>query len=263
MPGQGTKQLPPSSIAVNRTRRINAGKNPKRDGAAYAERWIRPAEEYCCDSADGSERRQVYIDKNDGNLKKCPYSGLCVDECMAARVEDALDAESVGSPDVRLHKYLQEEYESEAPVTPAGPIPFPAVPSTPEATQPQTPGAPGGTFDHSPVPPSFSPTQVEFPSEDKQDKEDLRWIQREREFQEQKQDIETLKRAIDNLVHQTTREIDALKREKDELQCEVFKNRVELRALKKQRRMSYVPPSNMDREIEQSGIEDIVDLTLE
>lgn len=212
----------PTSLAANRPKRSTAGKNPNRDGAWYAEGIIRPAEP-----------------------------------------EDILDAESVGSPDVRLQEYLQEKFDIEnPPYTPVTSIPFPPVPSTPEATQPQIPGAPGGTFDHSPVPPGFSPTQVEFPPEDKQDQEDLRWIQRERDFQEQKQDIETLKRAIDQLVHQTTREIDALKREKDELQCEVFKNRVELRAIKKQRRLAYVPPSNMDREIEQSGA-DIVDLTLE
>ena len=95
MPG---KQLP-TSLAANRPKRSNAGKNPNRDGAWYAEGIIRPAEP-----------------------------------------EDILDAESVGSPDVRLQEYLQEKYDP--PYTPATSIPFPPVPSTPEATQPQTPGAP-------------------------------------------------------------------------------------------------------------------------
>ena len=110
MPGQGSKQLPSSSIAVNRARRANAGKNKK-----YNEE---------------------------------------VDECMAAREEDteSLDTESLSDD---LKQKLGIRYAE--------------CPSTPEATQPQCPGAPGNTFDHSPIPPDFSPTEVEFPDEDKDD----------------------------------------------------------------------------------------------
>jgi len=260
MPG---KQLP-TSLAANRQKRANAGKNPKRDGAWYAEGIIRPPQpepEFCCDSADGSERRQVWIDKNDGHTKKCPYSGLSVDECMATREQE----ESLSDD---LKQKLGVRYAE--------------CPSTPEATQPQCPGAPGNTFDHSPIPPDFSPTEVEFPDEDNDDvarlvssektpekpreekeevyvfpsdteseSEDLpaAWDKRDRELKEQRNDIETLKRAIDNIVEQTAREVDALKKENDELRDGI--NRA-LRALKKQRRK------------EQHNItEDIIDLTLE
>jgi hypothetical protein len=263
MPGQGSKQLP-NSLAANRTKRANAGKNPKRDGAIYAEGIIRPPQpepEFCCDSADGSERRQVWIDKNDGHTKKCPYSGMSVDECMATRAQEQEEA----SLSDNLKQKLGVRYAE--------------CPSTPEATQPQCPGAPGGTFDHSPIPPDFSPTEVKFPDEDKDDvarlvssektpekpreeeeevyvfpsdteSEDPRFIQRERELKEQRKDIETLKRAIDNIVEQTAREVDALKKENDELRDGI--NRA-LRALKKQRRMAYTSKLT----------EDIVDLTLE
>jgi beta-phosphoglucomutase-like phosphatase (HAD superfamily) len=87
-----------------------------------------------------------------------------------------------------------------------------------------------------------------FPSDT--ESEDPRFIQRERELKEQRKDIETLKRAIDNIVEQTAREVDALKKENDELRDGI--NRA-LRALKKQRRMAYSSKLT----------EDIVDLTLE
>ena len=157
MPGQGSKQLPQSSIAVNRARRANAGKNKK-----YEE------PEYCCDSADGSERREVYIDKNDGNIKKCPYSSLPVEDCVAVKRhynEEEEDTESSLSEeeDTESQNSLSDNLKLKLGIR------YAEAPSTPEATQPQCPGAPGGTFDHSPVPPDFSPTQVEFPPEDKDD----------------------------------------------------------------------------------------------
>jgi hypothetical protein len=170
MPG---KQLP-NSLAANRPKRANAGKNKKYD---------EEEPEYCCDSADGSERRQVWIDKNDGDTKKCPYSGMTVDECMATRGFIAWAKDNTVLGDKWKESKAKEQEEDTQSDTESEPeedslsddlkqklgIRYAECPSTPEATQPQCPGAPGGTFDHSPIPPDFSPTEVEFPDEDKDD----------------------------------------------------------------------------------------------
>ncbi len=271
MPGQGSKQLPPSSIAVNRARRTNAGKNPKRDGAWYAEGIIRPSEpEYCCDSADGSERRQVYIDKNDGNIKKCPYSGLGVDECVAAREDTESDTESEDSLSDDLKQKLGIRYAE--------------CPSTPEATQPQCPGAPGGTFDHSPVPPDFSPTEVQFPDEDKDDvarlvssektpeKEEVyvfpsdtesdseqeQEIRLQSQAKEIKKEIKKLKRSLE----EATERIEILIETNQQLMGTVIHNR---RAINEQRRELLALKRQRKERNEARPLQDIevVDLTLE
>ncbi len=134
MPGQGSKQLPSSSIAVNRARRTNAGKNKK-----YEEE---------------EPERQDYEARAFTSWAK---ENTVLGDKWKEQEEDteSLDTESQDSLSDDLKQKLGIRYAE--------------CPSTPEATQPQCPGAPGGTFDHSPIPPDFSPTEVEFPDEDKDD----------------------------------------------------------------------------------------------
>jgi len=227
MPGQGSKQLPSSSIAVNRARRANAGKNKK-----YNEE---------------------------------------VDECMAAREEDteSLDTESLSDD---LKQKLGIRYAE--------------CPSTPEATQPQCPGAPGGTFDHSPIPPDFSPTDVEFPDEDRDDvvrlvsSEKTPEKQREEEVyvfpsdtesdseeeeiglqsqaKEIKKEIKKLKRSLE----EATQRIEVLIETNSQLMGTVINNR---RAINEQRREILILKRQRKDQNEARPLQDIevVDLTLD
>jgi len=279
MPGQGSKQLPSSSIAVNRARRTNAGKNKK-----YTEE---PEPEYCCDSADGSERRQVWIDKNDGNTKKCPYSGMSVDECVAARGFTAWAKENTVLGD-KWKKAQEEEEDTQSQASLSDDlkqklgIRYAECPSTPEATQPQCPGAPGGTFDHSPIPPDFSPTDVEFPDEDNDDVARLASSEKTPEKEEAyvfpdtesesdedqvrlqchakviKKEIKKLKRSLE----EATQRIEILIETNSQLMGTVINNR---NAINEQRREILKLKRQRNERAEARPLQDIdvVDLTLE
>jgi len=217
MPGKGTKQLP------RRSARVNAGINNRFD--IYSQETpVKDRDEEAKAFTDWAKENTVLGDK--------------WKESKAAETQSA--QQSVFN--------FEEEL---TPITPQGSIVGDVVP--------------GGSFEHSPVPPDFTPTRVVFPSETKEDKGEILnieareaidgLVQRQRELSEQKNDIETLKRAVDNIVQQTAREIDALKEENDKLGKLVLIHREEIRALKKQRRKSYVPKDDV--------LSTIVDLTLE